>query len=114
VRGSVYDAGELIGLYLIGLHGHTPRGRKAHFALAILDGSCNAPPAYAVALNVVATAEQFEYSAIDWAGSPWPHETYLGKMLDRDEALASSHWPTFSHVAEHLVDDLPEVQAYFA
>jgi hypothetical protein len=113
VRGSVYDGDEPFGLYMIGLHGHSPKGRLAHLAIAVLDRSGEKPHPYAVALNVIPLPEQLGFSAVDWAESPWRGETYLGEMLDRAQALASPHRPTFFHIAEHVVRDLVEVQAYF-
>ena len=39
IRGSVYDGGQGCGLYVIALHGHSPQGRLAHLAVALLDRS---------------------------------------------------------------------------
>ena len=113
VRGSVFDGGHPIGLYLIALHGHSAEGRLAHLALALLDNDLSEPPR-AVAIQVTATPEQFGYSIRDWADSPWKDEAYLGVMLDREAALASPRKATVFHVAGHVVRDLPEVQRYFA
>jgi hypothetical protein len=114
VRGSVYDDGEPFGLYFIVLHGHSPQGRLGHLAVAILDRSGDRPQPRAVAMDVISLPEQFAFSVIDWASSPWQREAYLGEMLDREQVLASPHRPTFFHVAEHVLSDLPEVRAYFA
>jgi hypothetical protein len=113
VRGSVYDGGQPLGLYLIALHGHSPQGRLGHLAVAILDSSGKKPRPCAVALDVVARPDQLAFSAVDWASSPWQGETYLGKMLDRQQALASPQRPTFFHIAEHVVRDLAEARAHF-
>src|SRR5262245_30983446 len=43
VRGSVYDAGEPFGLYLIALHGHSAQGTLGHLAIAMLDRSGDVP-----------------------------------------------------------------------
>ena len=110
VRGSVFERGRPIGLYLIGLHGHTAAGRLAHLALALLDES-GMP--IAVALDMTATPEDFGYSAVDWSDSPWKGETYLGLMLDRADALASPMKPKVFTVAGRIARDLPEVQHYF-
>jgi hypothetical protein len=113
VRGSVYDDGKPIGLYLIALHGHSPDGRLGHLAIALLDSAEQGRHPTAVAIDVIATPDQFGFVAIDWADSPWRKETYLGEMLDREPALASQNWPAFLHVAEHVVEDLPEAKTYF-
>jgi hypothetical protein len=114
VRGSVYDGGQPFGLYLIGLHGHSQQGRLGHLAIAVLDRSGEKPHPSAVALDVIAQPEQLGFSAVDWDSSPWRGEAYLGEMLDREQALASPHRPTFFNIAEHVVRDLPEVQGYFS
>jgi hypothetical protein len=113
VQGSVYDGDEPCGLYLIGLHGHSPQGRLAHLAIAVLDRTGEEPHPYAAALDVIALPDQLGFSAVDWGSSPWRGERYLGEMLDREQALTSPHRPTFFHIAEHVVRDLSEVQAYF-
>jgi len=114
VRGSVYNALERIGLYLIALHGHSSRGRLAHLAVAILDGAPDRSHPVAAAMQVIGLPHQFEVSFVDWTSSLWHGETYLGEMLDREQALASPQRSTFFHVSDHVVTELPEVQAYFA
>jgi hypothetical protein len=114
VRGSVYGDGEPIGLYLIGLHGHSPDGLLGHLAIALLDRSAAEPRAYAAAMTVIAMPDQFGFKLVDWVVSPWRGEAYLGEMLTPSEVRSSSHRETFFHVADHVVEDLPEVYEYFA
>jgi hypothetical protein len=83
VRGSVFDEGNPIGLYLIALHGHDVSGRLAHLAIAVIDRSAIPSHRYAAAMVLRATAEQFTFSLEDWSASPWKDEKYLGEMLDR-------------------------------
>jgi hypothetical protein len=114
VRGSVYDGGQPLGLYLIALHGHSPQGRLAHLAIAVLDQSSPKPCPIAAAMNVIGMPEQFGFSLVNWDASPWRGEEYLGQMLSADEVRDSPHRPTFFHIANHLVKELQEVVAYFA
>lgn len=114
VRGSVFDADSPIGLYLIALHGHSPRGRLGHLAVALRPGTGGEAHPIAAALQVSATPEQFELSLIDWSESPWKSETSLGDMLDRAAALSSPLRADFLHVANHVVIQVPEVAACFA
>jgi hypothetical protein len=111
VRGSIFDEPKPIGLYLIALHGHSPAGRLAHVALAIL-GPDQVP--LAAALDMVERQGQFGYTAVNWSESPWKDERYLGVMLDRDAALSSPLKSVFFLVAGHIASDLPEVQRYFS
>lgn len=113
VRGSVYDSGQPFALYLIALHGHSPDGRLGHLAIAVLDLSANEHRPIAAAMIVIAMPKQFGFSLVDWAESPWRDESYLGQLLNRDDARASSHRAKFLEIAEQIVDELPEVRTYF-
>jgi len=110
VRGSAYDDGRPFGLYLLGLHGHSPEGTLAHLAVAILVPGHGAPQA--AAILVTATSDQFQFCFTDWAQSPWAGEN-LGRPLDREAVLSSDLRSTFLHIAEHVVADLPECREYF-
>jgi len=113
VRGRVYDSGQVFGLYLIALHGHSPEGLLGHLAIAIKDRSSGQPCPVATAMNVINMPEQIGFSLVDWEPPPWRAEAYLGQTLSPDEVRSSPHRPTFFHIAELVVQDLPEVQAYF-
>jgi hypothetical protein len=110
----VYDAGQGFGLYLIALHGHSPQGRLAHLAVALPDRSAGVPVPLAAAMDVLAMPDQLGFALVAWEASPWRGEAYLGRMLSPAEARASPHRATFFHVAEHVVEELPAVRAYFA
>ena len=113
VRGAVYDGGQGFGLYLIALHGYTPQDRPlGHLAIALLDPSGGQPVPLAAAMEVVGMPEQFGFNLVEWESSPWRGEAYLGRMLSPAEVRAGPHRPTFFHIAEHVVDELPEVRAY--
>ena len=111
VRGSVFDGGKPIGLYLLGLHGHSPEGTLAHLAVAMLVPGHDQP--HAAAILVTATDDQFQFCFTDWAHSPWAEEYYLGRQLDREAVLSSQLRSKFLHVAEHIVTALPECGDYF-
>jgi hypothetical protein len=67
-----------------------------------------------MAIEVLGTATEFRHSIVNWRESPWAHEEYLGVLLDRTEALASPLRPIAFDVAGHILNDIPEVHAYFA
>ena len=110
IRGSVFDSGRPIGLYLIALHGHTDGGRLAHLALAFVNEHGALPQA--AALYVEATSTDFDYTVVDWSESPWQSETYLGVMLGREAVLGGPLKDVIFHVAGHIVSDIPEVREY--
>jgi hypothetical protein len=113
VRGSAFEDQRPFGLYLAALHGHSPGGKLAHLAVSVLDfGQPDAGPT-AFAIEVSATRTEFRHTLVDWAGSPWARESYLGRMLNRTEALESPLKPLAFQVADRVLGDIPEVQAYF-
>ena len=113
VRGPVYDADEGVGLYLIALHGHSPQGRLAHLAVAVLDRSPGGQPRpVAAAMDVLARPDELGFALVEWGSSLWAGEAYLGRLLSPDEVRASPHRAAFFHVAEHVVRELPDVRAY--
>ena len=111
VRGSVYDGQHAVGLYLIALHAEAGEDAIAHLAIALREHG-RKPGALAVAMRVTSTPDDVGFALINWDQSPWIHETYLGQMLDRPDALESDRKATFFHVAEHVVNDLPDVRKY--
>lgn len=113
VRGGVYDSGDGCGLYLIALHGHSPDGRLAHLAIAVLDRSGDEPVPLAAVMQVTSTPEQYGFALVEWNTSPWHGEEYLGQRLSPAAVRASPHRGTFFHIADHIVDELPEIQTYF-
>lgn len=114
VRGSVYDGGEPVGLYMIALHGHSPRGRLGILAVSLfLEKVGEASVPIAAAIQVVAAPRQLEFSLVEWSDSPWHGHAYLGEMLAPDEVRNHDFRPNFFHVADHAVTDLEEVRGYF-
>ena len=75
--------------------GSTPEERKA-FAVKIRDGGT-----------------QFEVMLVDAEESPWQDAEILGRMLDRAEALEHPWKEDVFHITDHMVEDDPEIKAYF-
>ena len=114
LRGSAYLEKEPFGLYMVALHGHSPYGLVAHLAVALRVHSEAGPPAEAAAIVVTSRPDRFECELVPWADSPWRKETYLGEMLGPDEVRNSPRRALFFSVVDRVVEDLPEVVAYFA
>ena len=114
VRGSAYDDGEGIGLYLIALHGHSPQSKLAHLAIALKVQGTSTATAEAAAMDVVPSFNQIGFSLVNWDLSPWCNETYLGRMLSPGEVRESAKRDEFFHVASHVVKDVEEVVDYFS
>jgi hypothetical protein len=113
VRGPVFGDGTPLGLYLVGLHGHCPEGRIAHLVMAVVDPSQPAPDSVATAIEIRSTSSHFTFSVVDPGASPLSGEPFLGQVLRREEMLNCPQKDLFFHIAEHVVNDLPEVRNYF-
>ena len=110
-RGSVYEDGEGFSIYLAGMH-ECHSGRSVHLAIAVREGYKEFQETCAVAMQVRATETDFEMFVADVKDSPWRGESYLGRMMDREEALNSPLKETFFHIADHVVADNPKVHEY--
>jgi hypothetical protein len=113
VRGPVFGDGTPLGLYLVGLHGHSPEGRIAHLVMAVVDPNQLEPEPVATALEIRSTSSHFSFSVVDPGASPLSGEPFLGQVLTREEMLHCPKNDLFFHIAEHVVNDLPEVCDYF-
>lgn len=112
LRGSVFDADEPIGLYLVALHGHSPGGPIAHLAIGLRDSEDGTSDPTAVAMDVVPASGDFGFSVVDWRDSPWQTESYLGDRIDRDQALEHRRHRDFLTAAGYVAKSLPEVDEY--
>ena len=65
----------------------------------------------AVALDVWPTEETFRMAITDATESPWEAGVHVGRILDRDEALASPHKDRIFHIADHVCLDDPRVNS---
>jgi len=112
VRGSVFDAGQPVGLYLIALHGHSPGGPVAHLAVALRNPEDEDAVPVAVAMDVVPASGEFGFYLVDWRDSTWQTESYLGDRIDRAEALEHPRSEDFLRVAGTIAKSLEEVGEY--
>ena len=110
-RGAAYDNGKGFSIYLAGMH-KCGSGSLVHLAIAIREGYKMSHETSAIALQVWATASDFEMQVVDARNSPWRDQSYLGRMMDREEALNSPQKELFFHIADHIVADNPKVQEY--
>lgn len=61
-----------------------------------------------------ATADFYNVGLTDAADSPWADSTFLGRLLDRDEALAHPWCKEVFHLTDHITTDDPEAAAFLA
>lgn len=58
-------------------------------------------------------AENFKVGLVNAADSPWNHVTFLGRILNREEALKHEWIAEVFHITDHMVTDDPEITKYF-
>ena len=57
--------------------------------------------------------DNFQVGLVDAAESPWSHVKFLGRILDRGEALAHPWIEEVFHITDHMVADDPDIVRYF-
>lgn len=67
----------------------------------------------AVPLRIRSTAAEYQVSLVDATESPWHGTKFLGRILDRRQALKHPLKPEVFHITDHIVTDDPDVRAYF-
>ena len=55
----------------------------------------------------------FKIGLVDAEDSPWNHVSFLGRILDRNEALKHEWIKDVFHITDHMVTDDPEITKYF-
>ena len=65
-------------------------------------------------IRIRSTESEYQVTFVDRRESPWDGVTFLGRILDRNEALAHPLKEEVFHITDHLVSDDPEVREYFA
>lgn len=110
-RGSVYENAQGFSIYLAAMH-QCGRGTLVHLAIAVKEGCKDFQETCAVAIQISPTESEFEMTVVDSIYTPWQNESYLGRMLNREEAVNSSFIDTFFQIADHIVIDNPEVNRY--
>jgi hypothetical protein len=59
----------------------------------------------AFALDLRASAHQFEVTVTDAAHCPWQRAEILGRVLDREEALSHPWIEEVFHLTDHIVEE---------
>ena len=72
------------------------------------------PTRVAFACWLSMTENEFRVSVTDRAESPWSESKVLGRMLDRDEALANPLIDEVYHLTDHIVEQDPVIRELFA
>ena len=69
---------------------------------------------HALATKSVANAGLATVGLVDAEESPWKDVTFLGRILDRGEALKHEWISDVFHITDHMVADDKEIVGYFS
>ncbi|GGC65193.1 hypothetical protein [Undibacterium terreum] len=94
-----HDDKHLRGIISLGEWGNDEVGPEARVAFPV---------------RIWLNGDNFQVGMVDAADSPWSHETFLGRILDRKEALAHEWINDVFHITDHMVMDDKEIVAFFA
>jgi len=67
----------------------------------------------AFAFQIWTDEENYKVGLVDAKESPWSDVTFLGRILDREEALEHEWLPEVFHITDHMVEDDVEIAKYF-
>jgi len=67
----------------------------------------------AFALNLSASETEFQTRVTDRSESPWRRTHILGRILDREEALAHPEIDEIFHLVDHIVREDPVIRELF-
>jgi hypothetical protein len=104
IHGFVYAAGEPFAVYHAGLYSRHPDDR-ASLAVSLGDWSESATGAERERMGIEAwpTPERIEMHIDRRNETPWGDSDVLGRMMERDEALAHARRAEYLQVAEFVV-----------
>jgi hypothetical protein len=68
----------------------------------------------AFAVRIRSTENEYQVSIVDAAESPWSDVTFLGRILDRQEALKHKWKAEMFHITDHMVEEDSDIRGYFA
>ena len=112
VRGFVYEDGDAHAVYFAGWsEGHEDRGVSLAIGLGDWGEGSGVADRYSVGLEARVTDAEIQFAVIDPARSPWGETKFLGRMMERQQALAHPAIKHIFHLAEHIVRDDPRVNA---
>ena len=111
----VYRDGDAFAVYYAMFSDQHPE-REVKLAVGLGEwGDDDASPEdrRAFALVMRSTDEAYQVMVVDADESPWRNARVIGRMLDRDEALAHPWIGDVFHITDHMVEDDPAIKSYF-
>ena len=93
-----HDAKRLSGIIGLGEWGNDELGPESRLAFP-----------FQIWLN----GDNFQVGLVDAADSPWREVTFLGRILNREEALGHKWLDDVFHITDHIVTEDPDVVKFF-
>lgn len=109
----VYEDGDAYAVYYARFgEQHEPRVVEAVVSIGEWGEGAGPWDRRAFPLRLRAAETEYQVTVVDAAESPWQGVDLLGRMLDREEALADERLPEVFHVTDHMVADDHEIRKY--
>lgn len=111
----VYQDGDAFAVYyVLFTNGH--KEKVAYVLIGLGEwGEHGAPEMRtAFSVNIWEDNENWAVTVTDKSDSPWGHVEFLGKILDRDQALTHPHIKDVFHITDHIVAEDKNVIEFFA
>jgi hypothetical protein len=110
-RGSIYESGKPVAIYLAGLHRCTSGG-SAVLAIGVAPEDPHGKPE-SFSIQVWLVNDQYQMTLLDPEKSPWRTHAYLGPMMTRAQALSSPRKTFYFDLADCIVGSNVHVIEFF-
>jgi hypothetical protein len=109
----VYSDGDAHAVYYAAFSDNHPDHRVS-VAVSLGEWGEGATPEdrVAFALRIRPAKDEYQVMVVDAAESLWKDASFLGRMLDREEALRHPWIKEVFHISDHIVTDDEEVRSY--
>ena len=92
---------------------HDPNGVSGIVGLGEWGEGAQPSDRVAFPFQIWVTDDNYNVGLVDAEDSPWSDATFIGRILNRDEALAHPLCKEAFHITDHMVADDPEIVAFF-
>ncbi|MDH1261977.1 hypothetical protein [Pseudomonas sp. GD03944] len=111
----VYRDGDAYAVYYVAFtEGHEDRVAYALVGLGEWGEGGEPEDRTAFAVNIWDDNGSWAVTVTDRADSPWGHVTFLGNVLDREDALRHPWIKEVFHITDHIVAEDRQVVEFFA
>ncbi|MGI9204459.1 MAG: hypothetical protein ACR2Q3_10640 [Woeseiaceae bacterium] len=111
----VYQDGDAFAVYYAAFtDGHSEKSLNGLVGLGEWgDDDAGSDTRRAFPFRIWLDGENFKVGLTDASESPWSDVAFMGRILDRDEALADEWIKDVFHITDHMVSEDPDIVRYF-